>query len=88
MLCSVQPRDRIFVKDYGLFSFAKNMSQNIGKNMRDKYSQKCLDHAKQSAIDTIKATSKRVLQETAEETGDLIGNKSADRITKVSKISR
>ena len=88
MLCSVQPRDRIFVKDYGLFSFAKNMSQNIGKNMRDKYSQKCLDHAKQSAIDTLKATSRRVLQETAEETGDLIGNKSADRITKVSKISR
>ena len=31
--CSVQPRDRIFVKGYGLFSFAKNTSKNIGKNI-------------------------------------------------------
>ena len=29
----VQPRDLIFVKDYGFLSFAKNMSKNIGKNM-------------------------------------------------------
>ena len=26
---SVQPRDRIFVKDYGFLSFAKNMGKNI-----------------------------------------------------------
>ena len=31
---SVQPRYRIFVKDYGFFSFAKNMGENIGKNIR------------------------------------------------------
>ena len=30
---SVQPRDRVFVQDYGLLSFAKNMSKNIGKNI-------------------------------------------------------
>ena len=29
---SVQPRDRIFVKDYGLLSLAKNMGENIAKN--------------------------------------------------------
>ena len=29
----VQPRDLIFVKDYGFLSFAKNMSKNIVKNM-------------------------------------------------------
>ena len=29
---SVQPRDQIFVKDYGFLSFAKNMGKNIGKN--------------------------------------------------------
>ena len=34
MTCySVQPRDRIFVKDYGYLSFAKNMDKNIGKNV-------------------------------------------------------
>ena len=30
---SVQPRDRIFVKDYGILSFAKDMGKNIGKNI-------------------------------------------------------
>ena len=30
--CLTEPRDQIFVKGYGLLSFAKNMSKNIGKN--------------------------------------------------------
>ena len=29
----VQPRDRIFVKEYGFLFFAKNMGKNIGKNI-------------------------------------------------------
>ena len=36
-------------------------------------------------IDAIKAVSKRAIQKTAEETGDLIGNKNTDKITSVSK---
>ena len=51
----VQPRDEMFVKGYGFLSFAKNMGKNIGKNistnLSGKYSQKLLDHAKQSATD-------------------------------------
>ena len=31
MCHSVQPRDQIFVKDYGFSSFAKNIDKNIGK---------------------------------------------------------
>ena len=46
-------------------SFAKNMGKNIGKNVRKtlsgKYSQKLLDHAKKSATDTLKTTSKGVI---------------------------
>ena len=45
MRYSVQPRDRIFVKGYGFWSFAKNMGKNIGKNVsnfRGKYSQNLL----------------------------------------------
>ena len=46
----VQSIDRIFVKGYGYFSFAKNMNKSFGKNISDnlssKYSQKLLDHAK------------------------------------------
>ena len=53
---SVQSRNRIFIKRYGFLSFAKNMGKNIGKNIRKiwlvgKYSQKLLDHFKQSATD-------------------------------------
>ena len=72
-------------------SFAKNMGKNIGKNicksLSGKYSQKLLDHAKQSAIDAFKTTSKSVIQKTAGATSDLIGNKIANRITKVSRSS-
>ena len=50
--------------------------------------QKLLDHAEQSAKDALKISSKRVIQKTAEATGDLIGNKIANRITKVSKNSQ
>ena len=88
MICySVQPRDRIFVKGYGFLSFAKNMGENIGKDIRKnlstKYSQKILDHIKPSGTDALRTTSKRVIQKTAEATGDLIGNKIADVVAKL-----
>ena len=89
---SVQSRDRIFVKGYGFLSFAKNMGKNIGnkisKKLRDKYSQKLLDHAKKSATDAIKTSSKRVIQKTEEVTSELIGDKIAIKIRKVSKNSQ
>ena len=46
---------------------------------------KNIDHAKQSSTDALKTTSKRVIQKAAGATSDLIVNKIADRITKVSK---
>ena len=46
-----------------------------------------IDHGKQSAADVIKNISKRAIQKTAEATCDLIGNKIADKITRVSKTS-
>ena len=49
------------------------------------YSQKLIDHAKQSATDPFKTVSKRAIQTLTEAAGDLIGNKVANRITKVSK---
>ena len=48
---------------------------------------KLLDSAKKSPTDAIKAAPKRAIQKTAEATGDLISNKIADKITKVSKKS-
>ena len=77
----IEPRNRIYVKRYGFLSFAKSM----GKSLTNKYSQKLLDSAKKSTTDAIKTASKRAIQETAEATGDLIGNKNADKITSISK---
>ena len=61
-------------------SFPKNM----GKSLSNKYGQKLLDSAKKSTTDAIKTASKRAIQKTAKATGDLIGNKIADKITSAS----
>ena len=44
-----------------------------------------MDTAAKTGIDAAKTASKRVVQETAETTGDLIENNIADRITSVGK---
>ena len=44
-----------------------------------------MNTATKTGIDAAKTVSKRVVQETAETTGDLIRNKMADKITSVSK---
>ena len=59
----------------------------MGKSLSNKYGQKLLDSAKKSTTDAIKTASKRAIQKTAEGTGDLIGNKIADKITSISKKS-
>ena len=56
--------------------------------MNGKYSQNLLDHAKQSATDALKTSTNSVIQKTAEATGDLIGNKTANKVTKVSRNSQ
>ena len=73
----------------------KNIGKNVSKNLSGKYSpgmlamrQKLLDHAKQSATDVLKTASKSAIQKTAEATGDLFGNKIANKTTKVSKNSQ
>ena len=50
------------------------MCKNKSKVLSFKYSQKLLDHTKQSATDALKTSSKRVSQKTAEATCDLTGN--------------
>ena len=66
---------------------SKNISKNISKILNSKYSQNVLDHAKQSATDGSETSSKRVIQKIAEATNDLIRNKNADKITRVSQTS-
>ena len=59
----------------------------MGKSLSNKYGKKLLDSAKKSTINSIKTASKREIPKTAEATGDLNGNKIADKITSVSKKS-
>ena len=69
MRYSIEPRERRFVKGYGFMSFARNFN--------DKYSKSLMDASKTFA----KTAGKKILKETPKATGDLIGNKIADKIT-------
>ena len=60
----------------------KSVGKNANQKLSDKYSHKLLDHAKQSAADTIKTPSKMAIQKESEGTGDLIDNKFTDKMTK------
>ena len=66
MRYSVQPGDLLFVEGYEVFSFAKYMGTNIGKNitknLSDENRQKLVDQSKQSATDPIKIAPKRAIQ--------------------------
>ena len=81
MRYSIETRDRIYVKRYGLLSFAKNIRKSLSNN----YSQKLLNSTKKSTTDAIITASKRAIQKTAETTDDLIGNKIENKITSISK---
>ena len=51
----------------------------------DKYGKKLVDTATKTGIDAAKKASKRIVQKTAEATGDLIWNEIADKITSLGK---
>ena len=77
MKYSTEPRFRKYVIGYGFLSFAKKFG--------NKYGKKLMDTAPKTGMDAAKTTSKRVVQKTAAATGDLIGNKIADKITSIGK---
>ena len=51
----------------------------MGTQLSNKYGQKLQDSAKKSTTDATKTASKRTIYKIAEATGDLIGNKIADK---------
>ena len=65
---------------YGRKIFDKSF--DVGKSMKKKYGKKILYNSLSAGKDFAKITGKKVLTKSAEATGDLIGNKIADRITK------
>ena len=59
---------------------SKNIGKYISKNLSSKYCKKLDDLAKQSETDALITTSKRVNQQLAEATSDLIWNESVNKI--------
>ena len=55
---------------------------SFARKFGDKHGKKFMDTSTKAGIDT---ASKREVQNTAEATGDLVGNKTADKITSVGK---
>ena len=58
---------------------------SFARKFGDKYSKTLMDTARKTVIDAAKTASKWVVQKTVEATGDLIGNKIADKITSTGK---
>ena len=77
MRYSILPKFRKYIKGYGSLSFARKFGNTYGK--------KLMDTATKTGINAAKIVSKRVVQKTAEATGDLIGNNIADRVTSLGK---
>ena len=77
MRCSTKPKLRKYVKSYGFLSFARKFGYKYGK--------KLMDTATKTRMDAAKTASKRAVQKTAEATGDLIRNKTADKFTSLGK---
>ena len=69
MRYSTEPTFRKSVKRYGFSPFPRKFGDNNGKKI----------------VDTATTASKRVVQKTAEATGDLIGNEITDKTTSISK---
>ena len=54
---------------------------SFARKFGDKYGKNLMDTATKKGIHAAKTASKKVVQKTAEATGDLIGNKIADKTT-------
>ena len=96
MRYSLEPKYRKYVQGYGFLSFARKFGDKYGEKLidtannkginaaqkfGDKYGKKLMDTATKTGLDVAKTAAKRVVQKTAQSTGDLIENKIADKIT-------
>ena len=93
MRYSLEPARRRYVQGYGFLSFARNFGDKYGKKLMNtatkvgtsKYGKKIVDTTKKQGSEFAKTAGKRIVQGSAETTGDLIGNKIADKITSLGK---
>ena len=93
---SLEPEYRKYVKGYGFLSFARNFGGKHGKklmntaiktgtNFNSKYGKKITDTTIKTGKDFATTAGKKMVHKSAEATGDLAGNKIADKITSMSR---
>ena len=93
MRYSLEPHYRKYVQGQGFVSFARNIGNkygkkifdkglDVGKSMKKTYGKKILDNSLSTGKDFAKIAGKKVPTKSAEATGNFIGIKIADRITK------
>ena len=93
---SLEPTYRRYVQGYGFLSFARKFGDKYGKKLMNtatktgrntakkfgqEYGKNLMDTAKKQGTNFAKAADKRILQKSAGVSGDLLGNKIADKIT-------
>ena len=64
---------------------ATKTGTNAAKKFEDKYGKNLTDTSKKQGTNFAKTAGKRIVQKSAETTGDLIGNKIPDKITSLGK---
>ena len=90
MRYSIEPREGRYIKGYGFLSFARNLGNKYGKklmntaikmgaNFNSKYGKKLTDTAIRTGKDFATISGEKIVHKSAEATGDLIGNKIADK---------
>ena len=90
---SLEPTYRRYVQGYGFLQFARKFGDKYGKKLMNtatkvgtsKYGNKIIDTTKKQGSEFAKIAGKIIVQKSAEATGDLIGNKIADKITSLGK---
>ena len=93
---SLEPEYRKYVKGYGFLSFAQNFGDKYGKklmntaiktgtNFNSKSGKKLTDTAIKTGKDFATIAGKKIVHKSAEATGDLIGNKIADKISSMGR---
>ena len=86
MRYSLEPEYRKYVKGYGFLSFAQSFEDKYGKSIiNSKNVKKLMDGATKTSNNFAKIAVKKIIHKSAEATGDLVGNKTADKITSVGK---
>ena len=100
MRYSVKPEYRTYVQGYGFLSLARKFGDKYGKKLMntptktginaakkfgDKYGKHLIGTAKKQGTNFANIAGKKIVEKSAEATGDLIGNKITDKITSLRK---